>query len=221
MKAIKTRVHDLLKLSDDNNYMTDPDYETNFKQILTKYQEYIFDNKKLQSHFRVCKMLFNDDLIFNNFSGINRKDFNIKQLDTVEAKIFLIVKMENVLAMNKYKIHDIPFQRLCEEVNYTEADHKILLRVFGKKIKYSNNYYDVYKILGKCLVSLAPSIYESEETDIEKCGKRITAIYKLRKENLINELELYKYRDNQYNKINKDVLDVLGIEINNCMFVDE
>ena len=107
MKAIKTRVHDLLKLSDDNNYMNDPDYETNFKQILTKYQEYIFDNKKLQSHFRVCKMLFNDDLIFNNFSGINRKDFNIKQLDTVEAKIFLIVKMENILAMNKYKIKDI------------------------------------------------------------------------------------------------------------------
>lgn len=221
MKAIRTRIHDLLKLSNDYNYMNDPDYETNFKQILVKYQEYIFDNKKLQSHFRLCKMLFNDDLIFNNFSGINRKDFNIKQLDTTEAKIFLIVKIENILTINKYKIHDISFEKLCDEVNYTAEDHKLILRVFGKKIKYSNNYYDVYKILGKCLLSLAPSIYDQEEVDIDRGGKRINTIYKLNKDKIIKELELYKYRDDQYNKINKDVLNMLEIEQIEYMFLDD
>jgi len=221
MKAIRTRIHELLKLSDDTNYMNDPDYETNFKKILVKYQEYIFDNTKLQSHFKICKMLFNDDLIFNNFSGMNRKDFNIKQLDTTEAKIFLIVKIENILNINKYKIHDISFEKLCDEVNYSAEDHKLILRVFKKKIKYSNNYYDVYKILGKCLLSLAPSIYDQEEVDIDRGGKRINALYNLNKEKIMTELELYKYRDSEYNKINKDVLSMLGIEQIEYIWLDD
>ena len=106
-------------------------------------------------------------------------------------------------------------------IKYSEEDHKLLLRIFKKKIKYSSNYYDIYKILGKCLISLAPSIYKCEEVDIERGGKRISAIYTLDEEKLKKEVELYQYRDPTCDKLNKDIINILGVDLNYYVWLDD
>jgi hypothetical protein len=211
LKAINTRIYELLKLSDDDEMMGSVDYADNMKFILTRYKKYIFDNKVLQEHFRTCKLLFKDKLIFNTFNGIHRKDFNIKHMDTAEAKIFMIMKLEQLLTINRYKINEIDYSRVNEEVNWTEEDHKLYKHIFNSRCKYSNNYYALYKMLGASITNLSPSIITNNAIDITKYGMRLRTSYKIDLDNIRKDVELYGYRDKNLIKIDNALLEMFGI----------
>ena len=223
IKSIHTRIHDLLKLTNDIEYFNNVDCADDLKFMLRRYEDYVFDSKRIQEHFRTCKLLFHDKLIFDTFTGINRKDFNIKHMDTTEAKIFMIVKLEKALSINKYDIHNIDYSKLTINVDWTESDHKLYQYIFKKsKSKYSNSYYNVYKLLGHSIKNLAPSIIDCESIDHTRNGVRMTASYNINIDNIRKEIELYGYRDNNLLKIDPSLLTKFGINIEDSkdLFID-
>ena len=222
VKSIYKRIHDILKLSDETEYYESLDYWDDFKFILRRHKKHIFDSKKIQEHFRTCKLLFNDKLIFNTFSGINRKDFNIKHMDTTEAKVFMICKLERALSMNKYDINKIDYTKLNTEVEWSDNDHKLYQYIFKSKAKYNNNYYNVYKLLGHSIKNISPSIIKCNVIDIQRNGVRMKAEYEIDMDAIRAEIELYGYRDNNLLKIEPTLLNKFGITIddNKCLFID-
>jgi hypothetical protein len=222
IKSINKRINDILKLSDDDQYMNCIDYFDDFKFILRRHKDIIFDNKKIQEHFKTCKLLFNDKLIFNTFSGINRKDFNIKHMDTTEAKIFMIVKLERLLTMDKYDIDKLDYDKIANELVWTDNDHKLYQYIFKSRIKYNNSYYHLYKMLGHSIKNISPAIIKSNDTDLIRNGVRIKMTYEIDMDKIREHIELYGYRDNNLLKIDPALLNKFGINIEDskCLFID-
>jgi hypothetical protein len=222
IKAINKRIYDILKLSDDEQYMKCIDYFDDFKFILRRHKDVIFDSKRIQEHFKTCKLLFNDKLIFNTFSGINRKDFNIKHMDTTEAKIFMIVKLERLLTIDKYDIDKLDYAKLKDEVVWSENDHKLYQYIFKSRMKYDNSYYHLYKMLGHGMKNISPAIIKSNPVDIERNGVRIKMTYEIEMDKIREHIELYGYRDNNLLKIDPGLLNRFGINIEDsrCLFMD-
>lgn len=222
IKAINKRIYDILKLSDDEQYMKCIDYFDDFKFILRRHKDVIFDSKRIQEHFKTCKLLFNDKLIFNTFSGINRKDFNIKHMDTTEAKIFMIVKLERLLTIDKYDIDKLDYAKLKDEVVWSENDHKLYQYIFKSRIKYDNSYYHLYKMLGHGMKNISPAIVKSNTTDLIRNGVRIKMTYEIDMDKIREHIELYGYRDNNLLKIDPALLNKFGINIEDsrCLFMD-
>ena len=132
-------------------------------------------------------------------------------MDTTEAKIFMIMKLEQLLSINRYKINEIDYARVNEEVHWTEEDHKLYKHIFNSRCKYSNNYYALYKMLGASITNLSPSIITNTAIDITKYGMRLRTSYNIVLDNIRKDVELYGYRDKNLLKIDNALLEMFGI----------
>lgn len=189
-KMIKPVLH-----NDNLQYLCIPDDQIEI------YKEYIFDQIKLDEHYRICQFLFttNQEQVLNNIA-----EFNIKKLTSTKGKVFVLRKICDAYGIDikKDTVFNVTGKTDDIKVNtemvrlYTSA-----FRYRGKPIDFS----EPHSILKRIAMSLK-TMFGTKIIKSKAYGKKKVIKYTLNNDFYESHLKLYKFRHPEFEDLENNNL---------------
>ncbi len=76
----------------------------NNNKVLEQYKDVITDNKVLDNHLNLIRLLKSDDYIKSKLNKIDGEKFKVKTIDTIYNKIHIIRNFEKSFNSSPYKL---------------------------------------------------------------------------------------------------------------------
>lgn len=173
------------------------------KEILSKYSEVIYNEKKLKEHMNIIRFMRDDKYVNNKISELNIKSYPIRYKDNIYYKIYLLRSL-----MRRYKIDYFDITKNVhnlDEILLEDQQWEVYKKVFRLTKEKPKNMYEI-------LIMIIRLIKHITSNDIVTCirkekNKVFYYIYQFNDEIIKEHLTLNHYRNPDCNNFHKYFYD--------------
>jgi hypothetical protein len=180
----------------------------NDNKILEQYKDIITDDKVLDSHLNLIRLLKSDDYIKSKLNKIDGETFKVKTIDTIYNKIHIIRNFEKSFNIKPLEV-DYKTSEPIEIKDELWAFVKKLFRSTKNKPKDMQEFKPIY-------ISMIKNICDSDMIDSKQVrdGKKFTRLYSLNTDYIKEHLKLNQYINPMAKDFQNEFIEVFKIEPN-------
>jgi hypothetical protein len=180
----------------------------NDNKILEQYKDVITDDKVLDNHLNLIRLLKSDDYIKSKLNKIDGETFKVKTIDTIYNKIHIIRNFEKSFNLKPLQV-DYKTTEAIEIKDELWAFVKKLFRSTKDKPKDMNEFKPIY-------ISMIKNICDSDMIDSKRVrdGKNRLQIYSLNTDYIKEHLKLNQFINPMAKDFHNEFIEVFKIEPN-------
>jgi hypothetical protein len=188
---------DLLKLRDASN------------DTLETYKNIILDKHKLQEHLNIIRLLKTEDYVHNKISKLEEENFTVTNINSSYHKLKQILLLsKNMNLKHRLEVENTNFNF----VDINDKQYMLICKIFCINRKKPTDNYNLMKLYVSMLRNLCSNeIIISEYGTTRQSMRKVT--YKINSDLIKHNTELDKYKNKYLDNYDKNILDLLNIEI--------
>lgn len=172
------------RVNDINSYLFVPD------ERIEEYKEYFVDNIKLSNHYNISSFFIKSN------SQHKQEEFKIKYINSNKAKINYLIRLKDIFDISENSDGYLTVNNMSHSddiISKLENEFLGVFRFQGKKLNFSNRSF-----LLRQVVASYKTLFGNDIILTEKKGKKHLTFYRLNKNKINKEKDLYSFRNPDY-----------------------